>query len=468
MTTTAPGTAVATPPLDELAALLSGELHLPGSEDYARLGTPWNVSVPSRPIAVVAVADATDVVAVLRWAGEHGVQVAVRSTGHGAADELDDTLLIQTGRLDELTVHPEGWARAGAGVRWSRVLEEAGRSGLAPLAGSAPDVGVAGFLTGGGLSPLARTYGVSADRVRAFEVVTGDGSLRRATADEEPDLFWALKGGKGALGVVTAVEFDLLPLPTLLAGALYFDGGDSAAVLRTWASWCTALPEAATTSVAILRLPPMPGVPEPLAGRTTIAVRFAWTGDTGEGEALLAPIRDAAAVVFGGVGVMPASAMGMIHADPVDPMPSHETAVMLSALPQEAVEALLAVAGPRSDCALVVVEVRQLGGAVDRWTTADGSFDARGIGFALNAIGIAAGPAAAATVASGRDIATAMAPWDSGRQLPNYAPSTDPAQVLRVYGSDVRARLGSIAEALDPLDVISATRPIREALRVTG
>jgi FAD/FMN-containing dehydrogenase len=454
--------------LADLAARIRGEVHLPGTDDYVRLGTPWNRAVASRPLAVAAVEDAEDVVAVVRWAAEHGVQVAVRSTGHGAADELDGTLLVHTGRLDELTVSPDGRARAGAGVHWDRILEEGGRHGLAALAGAAPGVGVVGFLTGGGLGPLARTYGVSSDRVRGFDLVTGDGVLRHVTADQEPALFWGLKGAKGALGIVTAVELDLIPLPTLLGGALFFDGADADRVLHTWAAWCEGLPADATTSIAICRMPPMPGVPEPLAGRTTVAVRFAWTGDTAEGEGVLQPIRDVAPVIFGTVGALPSAAMGVIHSDPVDPMPTYERATMLSALPPRAVDALLAVAGPASDCPQIIVELRQLGGAVDRASRADGSFSARGIAFTLLTIGIDAGPVAAETRASAQSVATALAPWDTGRQLPNLAPSTEPEQALKVYDRDVLGRLGALVATVDPDGVISASRPIREACLLVG
>jgi FAD/FMN-containing dehydrogenase len=454
--------------LDELADLLTGDLHLPGSDGYVLLGTPWNVAVPSRPIAVAEVADAEDVATTIRWAREHGVPVAVRATGHGAASELDGTLLVHTGRLDELTVASDGRARAGAGVRWTRVLEEAGPLGFAPLAGSAPGVGVVGFLTGGGIGPLARTFGVSSDRVHAFEVVTGDGVHRRASADAEQELFWGLRGGKGALGVVTAVELDLVALPTFLGGALFFDGADAERVVRTWAAWCADLPPEATTSLAILRAPAMPGVPEPIAGRTTVTVRFAWTGDPAEGEAVLAPIRDVAPVVFGMVGVLPPAAMGVIHSDPVDPMPTAERAVLLSALPEDAVTALLAVAGPEADCPLIVVELRQLGGAVALGSREDGSLCARDTAFTLLGIGIGAGPAAQATRAAEAAIVRAMQPWDTGRQMPNFAPSLDPQQVRRVYDPDVLDRLAALVDRLDPDRVISAADPIRAAVRLGG
>jgi len=165
-----------------------------------------------------------------------------------------------------------------------------------------------GYTTGGGHGPLARQHGLASDRVRAFDVVTGDGVLRRATSTEHPDLFWGLRGGKGALGIVTAVEVDLLPIPTLYGGALFFAGADAGAVLRAWTGWCPSLPPQATTSIALLNLPAMPGVPAPLADRPTVRVRFAWVGDPTAGEAARAPMRAAATPIIDAVAVMPYAA----------------------------------------------------------------------------------------------------------------------------------------------------------------
>ena len=205
----------------------------------------------------MAARDAQDVAAAVRAAARLGLRVAVQCTGHGAAADQSGHLLISTTALDECTVHAqERWVRVGAGVKWSRVVAAAAEHGLAGLAGSSSDVGVVGYTTGGGTGPMARTFGLASDRVRAFEVVTGDGVLRRVTASDEPELFWGLRGGKGVLGIVTAVELDLLPLTEVYGGALYFDGADADTVLRTWRAWSRDLPESVTTSVAVLQLRP--------------------------------------------------------------------------------------------------------------------------------------------------------------------------------------------------------------------
>ncbi len=444
--------------LAELAAQV-GSIAVPADAHYAVLATPWNVSVPSTPLAVVAAADAEDVGRTLRFATAHGIPVAVQCTGHGAWADLADAILVSTARLTECTVHPEErWARVGAGVAWQQVLDAAAPHGLAALAGSSPGVGVVGYTTGGGHGPLARTHGLAADRVRAIEVVTGDGRALRATVTEHPDLFWGLRGGKGSLGIVTAIEFDLLPIPELYAGALYFDGAEAADVMAAWSRWCATLPPEATTSIAFLQLPPMAGVPEPLAGRLTVAVRFAWAGDPSRGAQVLAPMRAAGPMIIDAVGMMPYASLGRIHSDPVDPLPAHEGHALLSGFPVEAAERLVAEAGPGSGSPQIVVEVRQLGGAVAAEGATPSAFCRRDAAFSLFSVGIAAPPAGGAVAAHGAALREAMAPWTAPGALPNFAPGVDAVRFRRVYTPEVLDRLRALAAVYDPAHVLVAGR----------
>ncbi|GIF00679.1 FAD-binding oxidoreductase [Paractinoplanes rishiriensis] len=445
------------PDLDTLRGRLTGAVALPGDDLYASLTSGFNLAVRPTPAVVVQALDAQDVAEAVRYAGAAGLAVAVQATGHGIADALDGALLVHTGRLDECVVHPDGWARVGAGVRWQQVLDAAAPHGLAPLCGSAPAVGVVGYTTGGGLGPVARTYGWASDRVRAAELVTGDGVLRRVTAEDEPDLFWAVRGGKGAAGIVTALEFDLVEQPELYAGALYFDGADAAAVLQAWRLWCADLPATGTTSVALLQLPPLPGVPEPLAGRFTVAVRFGWTGTAGDGAAALAPMRAAALPLIDAVQTIPYPAIGMVHADPVDPLPAYEETDLLRELPAEAVDALLAVAGPEAGSPQVIVEVRQLGGALA--TAPDSALCHRDAAFTLITIGV---PMIEGVPQHAAAVRAAMGPWATGGALPNLAAGTGAERLARSYDPETLARLAAVAERFDPLHVLRAGQvPVR-------
>jgi FAD/FMN-containing dehydrogenase len=493
----------------------------PGDPGYA-LATPWNVAIPMTPAAVVAVTSAQDVAATVRFANEQGLRIAVQRTGHGALPlEADDVLLIHTARLDELTIDPiAGRARVGAGILWAQLLEAAAPHGLAPLVGSAPGVSVVGLLTGGGIGPLVRTYGLSADSVLAFDVVTGDGQLRRATPTENPDLFWGLRGGKATLGIVTAVELELPRLASLEGGALYFDGADAPAVLHRWRTWSATLPEHVNTSIAILQLPPLPdepptpsdpaepgaaaqpggsvesavaasppeaavsgesgrsaeptesavpgaaakpGVPPVLAGRLTVAVRFTSTADSATARAELEPMRAVAPTLLDTVATMPYAALGAVHADPVDPMPTHEAGALLRDLPAEAIDALLAVAGAGSGSPQAIVELRLLGGALRRPGAHPSAFDHRDAAFNLLVIGALAPEIAAIVPGHAAAVVAALEPWHTGGELANFGPAATEERLARVYAPDTRARLAELAERYDPAGVLRVGQVVRTA-----
>jgi hypothetical protein len=456
-----------TAPLDRLRERMTGRLLVPEDGDYAALATPWNLAVSSAPVAVAEVVDAHDVAAVVRFAAQYGLDAAVRCTGHGATDLERPTLLVHTGLLDEVTIEastPDTGARArvGAGVRWQTVLDAAGAQGLAAPAGAATDVGVVGYLTGGGLGPVARTLGYSSDHVTAFELVTGDGERRRATATENTPLFWGLRGGKGALGIVTAVELALLPIAEIYGGCLLFDGSDAAVVARTWCAWAAELPEQATTSLAFQRPAPSGTRSSAAADPLTVAVRFGWIGDADLGRRALAPLAAAAPVVAGGTDVMPYAALGAIHADASEPRPVRDRSLLLNALPADAVDALVSLAGPGTACPLPLVEVRQLGGALGRTPEVNSAVSHRDAAFHL----LASGAPSSATDDFGDRLLAAMQPWTSGATQAGFVAASGPDQVLTSYDAPTLARLGKLAADYDPLGVIAAAHAIRGTVPV--
>ena len=434
---------------------------LPGEPGYERC-MPWNVAAAITPAAVVLATTPEDVAGTVRFAAEHGFTVTVQSTGHGAVGIGDETILVQTSAMKHCEIDVlNRTARVGAGARWQDVIAAAAPHGLAPLCGSSPSVGVVGFLTGCGIGPLVRTVGLSSDHVRAFDVVIGSGQLLRVTPQENADLFWGLRGGKATLGIVTAVEIELPHIPEFYGGAVYFDGVDAAAVLHAWRNWSAGLPETVNTSIAIQQLPPLPRVPEPLAGRMTLAVRYTAVGDFAEAERLLAPMRAVATPLMDGVAVLPYAAIGAVHADPVDPMPVTEDQALLSELPAEAVDALLAVAGPGSGSPQVIVELRMLGGAFARPAAHRSAFCHRNAAYALTVIGAPMPDTAAMVAEHATAVAAAVAPWSTGGQMPNFAPSYDPARPSRVYNDDTRHWLAALADRYDPARVLATGQVVR-------
>jgi hypothetical protein len=442
---------------DTLRAELTGSLHTPDELDYDALVSPWNLAVPMRPAAVVAVRTVEDVAAAVRFAGAHGLTAGVQATGHGAERSLAGHLLVLTTGLDEVAVHPEGWARVGSGVKWSELVAAATPHGLAGVNGSTTDVGIVGYTTGGGVGPLARTYGINADRVRAFEVVTGDGVFRRVTPTEYPDLYFALRGGKGAAGIVTAIEIDLIHMPEFYGGAVYFDGADAAEVIDRWRGWADALPEQGTTSFVIFQLPPTPDVPPPLAGRMSLGVRFVWTGQPEEGARLLNEMRAVAPVILDDAMLRPYAEIDHVHADPVDPMPVVDPAILLNDFPAEAAERLLAVAGYGSGSPQVMVEVRHLGGAYAREGAHPSAFSHRAARFSVLTVAVAADEdMATGALAHADEVFMALADWDTGGVWPNFGIPHDAVSARRCYDEPTLARLREVVATYDPQGVLQA------------
>nr|BFE87427.1 FAD-binding oxidoreductase [Planobispora longispora] len=365
---------------------------------------------------IVGAAGAEDVAAALRFATAHRLPVAVQATGHGAVQAADGAVLITTSRMRGVSVDASARsATIAAGCTWAEVVEAAAPYGLAPLNGSSSRVGAVGYTLGGGLGPIARTFGFAADHVREITVVTADGTIRVADATRETDLFWGLRGGKGSFGVVTSMTIDLFPVTSLYGGGLYYAAEDAARVLHAYRDWVGALPESVTTSVAMLRLPPAPELPEPLRGRFVVHLRFACVGEDQEAEALLAPMREAAQPIFGAVGRMPYTEIDVVHSDPVDPMPTCERGALLRELTEETVEAMLAAAGPAAEVPLAIVELRQLGGALAREPEEPNAVGGRDAAFCLLVIG-APVPELMDTVVPACVQATveALAPWSTG------------------------------------------------------
>lgn len=452
--------------LDTLKRRVMGAVLQPGDPDYADAVTGFNLAVRREPVAVIEAVSTQDVVETVRFARDAGTPLVVQSTGHGSTPVEGPFLLLRTSLLSACIVDPAGWARVGAGVRWSTVLEQAASFGLAPLAGSAPHVGVVGYLTGGGYGPVARTHGLASDRVRCFEVVTGDGELHRATPTEDPELFWALRGGKGALGVVTSVEIDLLPIPTLFGGAVWFAGEDLAEVLRGWRDWAEQLPAEGTTSLAVQRLPEAPGIPAPLAGRLTVAVRFAWTGEALEGERVFARLRGVAPVIFGDVDEMPYAALGSIHQDPTTPIPATERNALFDGLPDPALDALVAAVGPGSASPHSLVELRQLGGAIGL-SEVPSAVCHRGAAYSMLIASLeVAGAGEAAAEHAGRMLQT-LSPWTIPGILPNFRAIASAADVRDAYDAPTLARLAALVDGFDPQGTLLDGRRVREAVVLT-
>ncbi|MFJ6538876.1 FAD-binding oxidoreductase [Paenarthrobacter sp. NPDC091711] len=357
--------------VSELQLSVHGPVFTPADPGFAPEVAAFNLSTQHQPELAFGALDAEDVSAAVRWAAERGMPVSVQSTGHGATNAIEGGLLISTRRMLELSIDPiEKTARVGAGVRWKAVVDLAATFGLMGLCGSTTDVGVVGYTLGGGLPILGRKYGFASDHVIAFELVTADGTQRRVSKDENPELFYLLRGGKGNLGIVTAMEFHLFPAGDLYAGGMYFDGGYAPEVLRAFREWVPSLPVEASASMAFLRLPDMEMIPEPLRGKFVIHLRYAYQGDPVTASEVLQPMRTSAPFMMDATGPLSPTQFDTIHQDPDQPVPVREHGFLLDRLDDEAEDALLRHFGPGVESPVLLAELRLLGGALAK--SADG------------------------------------------------------------------------------------------------
>ncbi len=440
-----------------------GPVRRRGTVGYAEEVGGFNLAISQAPDLAVGASCTADVVASLRHAAEHGLRVAVQATGHGAGRPCADGLLVNTSRMDEVSIDVESrTALVAAGARWEKVVAAAAPHGLAPLCGSSLDVGVMGYTLGGGLGPMARTFGFAADHVLSLELVTPDGLVRDVDPETEPELFWGLRGGKCELGIVTAAELALMPVRYVYGGGLFFPGVDAARVLRAWRDWSIWLPDGVNTSIALLRLPDLPEVPEPLRGRLTVHLRYVYVGRAKDGEMLLEPMRTVARPLLDNTGWLPYDAIGLVHNDPKGPLPVWDRSALLTELPDAAIDALLATAGPDVDVPLILAELRLLGGAVATQPRHPNAVGGRRAAYNCYVVGPVPPPLAEATPAAGNAVLDSLAPWCTGSTLVNFQGTRTAAEDVRLAWDEAdRVRLDELHASYDPEGICRFALPTR-------
>jgi FAD/FMN-containing dehydrogenase len=429
--------------------------------DMARAA--WNVAVDQRPELVARAACTDDVVAAVRFARDQGLAVRVQGTGHGACGDLRGALLIDTSAMRGVEIDAaRRVARVEAGALWSDVTGPAAAHGLAGLCGSSGGVGVVGFTLGGGMGLLGRRHGFAANSVLAVELVSADGQLRRVDAESDPELFWALRGGGGNFGAVVALEFRLHPVAEVYAGNLFWPIEQAREVMLAYAAWTESTPDTVSSSVRLLRLPPIPVVPEPLRGRAFINVVAGVIGGAQEGSAAIAELRAIAPPYLDTFAAMPAAGLAEVAGDPLDPVPSMSGHALLEALPPEAIDALLAVAGPEAETPLLQVEMRQLGGALSTAAPDAGAVGGLEAGFALFAVGLPMAPGhAEAIAASLAGVREAVRPWTTARRYLNF--TDDSVDAATLYAPPAHRRLAELRARLDPRGLFQPNHPIDPA-----
>ena len=442
---------------------LRGELLQPGTAAYDAARRVWNGMIDRHPALIARCTGAADVMAAVTFARDHSLPVSVRGGGHNVAGTAvcDDGLVIDTSPMKGIHVDPQArTAVVQPGANWGELDRETQLFGLATPGGEVSQTGVTGLTLGGGLGWLRRKHGLSCDNLLAVDLVTPDGAFRRVSETEHSDLFWALRGGGGDVGVVTAFTFQLHPVgPEVmyLSVAHPLDEKNAPALLREWRDVVATMPDEATAAANLWSVPPLPDVPEELHGEPVLIFEGVYAGSVEEGERVFNPIRQIGTPIVDESGPLPFAAVQSAVDDLVpDGDLYYWKSLYLKGLSDEAIDAIVTVALDRpSDRTLVVL--RQLGGAMSRVPAEATAFGDRSAPFHLSLDAIWSDPAD-----SDRIIEWTRAKWDdlqpfsTGGFYVNFPGFWEEEDALQraAYGGNYD-RLSAIKKQYDPQGLFS-------------
>jgi FAD/FMN-containing dehydrogenase len=436
----------------------------PGSDGYAQSRGAFNVLLSQEPAAIVTPRTAGDVADAVEYAKAESLRVGAQRTGH-AAEPLGDlagTLLIRTAALNTVSIDAERRiAGVGSGALWGDLVPQASELGLAACHGSSPTVGVAGYSLGGGVGWYGRKHGLQCNRVTAIELVDAAGAKRRVDAADDAELFWAMRGAGGDFGIVTAIEFELLPISEIFGGACFFPIERAAEVFHTWHEFTRTAPDEVTSLARVMNFPPIPEIPEPMRGNSFAIVEAVALLPEAEATELLAPLRGLEGVAMDTFATVPPVGIVDLHMDPPEPSPYTAQSMLLGDLPGAGIDALLGAVGPDAGAQLLSVEVRHNSGTMGRSAADHGAMDALPGEYLLFGVNIVPVPEAMAPSRMWlRAMKDAMAPWDAGRYL-NF--SDEDEDIAVAFPPETVDRLRAAKKAYDPENLFHANHPVVSA-----
>lgn len=441
---------------------VAGTVISPGDPDYEQARRTWNLTIDQYPALILMPNNVDDVMAGVRFAREAGLAIAVQSTGHGVQQPANGSLLIITSKINSVSVDVEArTAHVEAGALWGQVLEKSTPHGLAPLLGSSPYVGMIGYSLGGGIGWLARQYGLAADSVRSVDLVTNDGERVHASALENSDLFWGVRGGGGNFGVVTAIEFTLYPVAKIYGGEMIFPPELVADALRFFRDWVKTLPDSMTSSIVVMKLPTLPAVPEVMRGKVMVILRAVFTGDANEGKALMQPWLDWHAPTHNTFRELPFSEIGSVSNDPVNPAPTHYSHEMLDDLSDAAIDMIIHHTTD-AQSPLMVSELRHAGGAISSVAPDSNAIGNRDAQFYLQIAAMTPTPEAVNTAKAYIQIyKDALRPHVRGGVYLNFLKGDDAInRVKDAYSPESYTRLLALKAKYDPENTFRFSYPL--------
>ncbi|MEV8098796.1 FAD-binding oxidoreductase [Kitasatospora sp. NPDC085879] len=450
--------------IEELASTVHGSVVGPGDEEYDEARRVYNAMIDRRPAVVVRCANAGDVMAAVDHARSSGMPLAIRGGSHSVPGygTCDGGVVADLTGMRGVRVDPvRRTARVDGGATLGDLNAAAYVFGLAVTGGIVSTTGVGGLTLGGGFGYLARKLGLTCDNLLSADVVTADGRLRVVNEKEEPDLFWALRGGSGNFGVVTSFEFALSPVKDIFGGPMLFELEHAEAILKRYREYIEEAPEELGIFPGFQIAPPLPFIPEDRHGDTFAIVVACWAGPMEEAEAAIRPLREIAPRVAEMVGPMPYPALNSAF-DPLVPpgLQHYWKGVFSTELTDDAIAAHLEH-GPKVPSMNSTMHIYSINGACHRVPPEATAFAHREATFATVIAGMWPDPAEnEANTAWVRDYYAAVAPHSEAGGYVNFMADDDQHRAADNYGGSY-ARLVEVKRAYDPGNLFRVNHNIK-------
>ncbi len=440
--------------IESLKGAMRGALLRPGEAGYEESRTIWNAMIDRRPALVARCTGAADVMLAVNFARENGLLLAVRSGGHNIAGNAvcEGGMMIDLSPMKLVCVDPQArTVDVGPGATLGDLDHETQAFGLAVPVGINSTTGVAGLTLGGGFGWLSRKWGMTIDSLTAADVVTADGKLVRASESENPDLFWALRGGGGNFGVVTRFEFRLHPVgPNVLAGLVVFPIDQARSVLQQYQAFAKSLPDESAAWIVLRKAPPLPFLPESIHGKEVVVVAVFHCGDPERGQAIFEPLRKFGTPAGEHIGVQPLVAWQTAFDPLLTPgarnyWKSHNFIELDDAVIDVALKHVMQLPSPHTE-----IFIGQLGGAMSRVAADETAYSERAAQYVMNVHGRWETAAEdASCVEWCRRLFAEAAPYATGGVYVNFLTEDEGDRVASAYGGNFD-RLARIKAKYDP------------------
>ena len=452
--------------LQSLEMSLRRELILPGDAEFEAARAVWNGAIDRHPAVIVRCADTADVIAAVNFAREQNLVLSVRSGGHSVVGygTNDDGMVIDLSGMKAISIDPaQRSARIEAGLTWNEVANALQPYGLALTSGDTGTVGVGGLLTGGGIGWMVRKYGLTIDRLRAVEVVTAEGELLRASADEHPELFWGLRGGGGNFGVVTAFEVNVHPAGIVLGGAVFYEMAEAEPILKEYARYAQNAPDELTSMALLMAAPPAPFIPAAKQGTPVVAIFLCYSGDLAEGGQVIAPLRTLGTVVADVISPIPYPVMfAFTEEAAMRGFPQYVRSLFARTLSDEIVQTIVTEAsGVISQ--ETMLQIRTLGGAMSRVSTEATAFAHRDKQAMISVFDTTFQPGNDEHLVRAERLWQALQPYIEGVYV-NFLDDEGEQRIHEAYPTGTYERLVALKNRYDPTNLFHLNQNIKPTL----